>query len=200
MQRFLFLYASMTVVAAFLARWTGCPSLFRLPEGGRTLVISLAIATALALGVVGLGRLLEGVGWYRRMALFLKRLVTSPELLGPHLDTERAFVVALYSGVGEEALFRGFVQAWIILQLQDPLGPAWATTLGVVLASLVFGALHFPLVRELVPWTAFAIGAGILFGALAAWSGSLLPPILAHLLINWLNLRRLVHLSEPPPT
>lgn len=199
MSRFLFLYAGMTVVAAFLARSSGCPSLFTLPPDRTTLVLSLLAAVALALGVVAAGRALERVGWYLAMARFLKRLVTSPDLLGPELDAEKAFVVALYSGIGEEALFRGFLQPWIVLQLQGAWGQpsAWPAVLGVVLASGVFGLLHFPLVRELIPWTAFALLAGLLFGALAAWSGSLLAPVVAHLLINWLNIRRLIALRIP---
>jgi hypothetical protein len=197
--RFLFLYAGMTVVASLLARWGGCPSLFSVPAEGWKLAAGLALAVAVALGVVGVGRALERVPWYRDMALFLKRLMTSPDLLGPQLDAEKALVVALYSSVGEEALFRGFVQPWFILRLQEALGAGpLATAAGVLLASGVFGLLHFPLVRELIPWTAFAVLAGVLFGALAAWSGSLLPPIVAHLLINWLNIRRLVQLKDEP--
>lgn len=199
MARFLFLYAAMTVAASILGRLTGCPSLFSLPEQPSTLALSLALAVVLALVVVGGGRALEGVPWYREMARFLKRLLTNPDLLGPRLDGEKAFVVAVYSSVGEEALFRGFVQPWIILHLQDWLGPGLAASaLGVLLASLVFGALHPPLARELIPWTAFALVAGVLFGGLAAWSGSLLAPIVAHLLINWLNIRRLMQLPLDP--
>ena len=200
MSRFLFLYAGMTVVASFLARWTGCPSLFSLPPDRLRLLGSLVMAAALAGLVVGVGRWLERTAWYRSMALFLKRLLTNPDLLGPHLDAEKAFVVAIYSSVGEEALFRGFLQPWLILQLEAALGPGvGAAVLGVLLASALFGLLHFPLVPELIPWTAFALLAGLLFGGLAAWSGSLLAPILAHLLINWLNIRRLVELPLEPP-
>ena len=65
----------------------------------------------------------------------------------------------------------------------------------------MFGLLHFPVVKELVPWTLFAVIAGFAFGALAAWSGSLLAPVLSHLLINWLNLKRLTELQfDPPPS
>lgn len=193
MARFLYLYAGMVVIAAGLAAWLGCPSLFRLPPTTPLLVGSLALATLLALTVVHAGRLLEAVPWYRDMAGFLRKLLTSPDLLGPTLDPQKALVIAFYSSVGEEALFRGFVQPLFIQKLElgmDETG-LLPTTLGIVAGSLVFGALHFPMVKELRPWTAFAIVAGLVFGALAAWSQSLLAPVLAHFLINWLNLRRL---------
>ena len=69
----------------------------------------------------------------------------------------------------------------------------------VVGASLVFGLLHYPVVEELRPWTVFAIVAGLVFGTLAAWSGSLLAPVVAHLLINWLNLKRLAEIEIGDP-
>lgn len=203
MSRFLAIYVVMLVAAAGLASWTGCPSLFQLPPSAGLLGGSVAAAVAFAAFVVGGGRALEAVPWYRSMAEFLKRLLTSDDMLGPHLDAQRALVLAFYSSVGEEALFRGFVQPWLIQQagaLVEP-GSLAAVVLGVVGASLVFGLLHFPVVKELVPWTVFAVVAGFAFGALAAWSGSLLAPVVAHLLINWLNLKRLSELRfDPPPS
>ena len=202
MSRFLYIYAGMIVVAAVLAHATDCPSLFRLPETSARLGASSFAAVALAIAVVEAGKLLEAVPWYRKMAEYLRQILTSPELLGPRLDGEKAFVVAVYSSVGEEALFRGWLQPFLIARLAaDPLAPGLGAIAGGILAtSLIFGVLHFPMVKELRPWTAFAVIAGLLFGALAAWSGSLLAPVVAHLLINWLNLRRLAALrpSEGP--
>lgn len=196
MSRFLYIYAGMIVVAAVLAHWTDCPSLFRLPPTPGLLWGSIVAAVALALGVVEAGKRLEGVTWYRRMAAYLRQVLTSPELLGPSLDGEKALVVAVYSSVGEEALFRGWLQPFLIDRLAgDPVDPGLiAVSGGIVATSLIFGVLHFPMVKELRPWTAFAVIAGLLFGALAAWSGSLAAPVIAHLLINWLNLRRLAAL------
>ena len=196
MSRFLYLYAGMTVLAAVLARLTGCPSLFRVPADPVELWGSLAAAALLAAFVVQGGKALERLPWYREMAKLLKRMLTSPDMLGPHLDGGKALVIAVYSGVGEEALFRGWLQPWLIGAFNGWFGgggepSVLITALGVLAASLIFGLLHFPVVPELRPWTAFAVGAGLAFGALAAWSGSLLAPLLAHFLINWLNLKRL---------
>jgi membrane protease YdiL (CAAX protease family) len=196
MRRFLYIYAGMIVVAAVLARLGGCPPLFRLPPTAGLLWGSLAVAVVLALAVVEAGKRLEDVPWYRKMAEYLRLVLTSPELLGPSLDGEKAFVVAVYSSVGEEALFRGFVQPFIMQKIAAGMGaPGFVpAALAIVITSLIFGIMHFPMVKELRPWTVFALVAGVLFGALAAWSESLLPPVVAHLLINWLNLRRLAAL------
>ena len=84
--------------------------------------------------------------------------------------------LGLASGVAEEAFFRGALQ------------PA----LGWLLASLIFGLVHFAPRRELLPWTGFALGAGMLLGGLFEWTGNLVAPIVAHVVINAVNLRRLV--------
>lgn len=196
MRRFLYIYAGMIVVAAVLARVFGCPPLFRLPPTAGLLWGSLAVAVVLALAVVEAGKRLEHVPWYRKMAEYLRLVLTSPELLGPSLDGEKALVVAVYSSFGEEALFRGFVQPLIMQKIAAAMGAPGLVpaALAIVITSLIFGLLHFPMVKELRPWTVFALVAGLLFGALAAWSQSLLPPVVAHLLINWLNLRRLAAL------
>ena len=146
----------------------------------RNLLLVHAVSPALfvlqtALGaVVGLGaawgsqRLSLRFTWTRRLerALF--------EALGPFSATE-ALLVALLSAIGEEALFRGAMQ------------PA----VGLVVTALAFGLLHVGPGKVFLPWTAMAIGAGLLFGCLYALTGNLLTPIAAHALINYINLRYL---------
>jgi membrane protease YdiL (CAAX protease family) len=92
--------------------------------------------------------------------------------------------VAVASAVGEELLFRG---------LLVPLA-------GVVLSSLVFGALHQ--IRGATAarygWMAWATVMGLIFGALFAATGSLVGPILGHLIINAYNLRFLRD-NDPSP-
>ena len=50
---------------------------------------------------------------------------------------------------------------------------------------------------EFLPWTGFAIGAGFLFGALFVWTGNLLAPVTAHVVVNGVNLPRLVRRYGP---
>jgi membrane protease YdiL (CAAX protease family) len=84
--------------------------------------------------------------------------------------------VALASSVGEEVLFRGALVPWI----------------GVFASSVLFGLLHQMRGRSRFAWVAFATVVGLLFGALFRATGSLLGPIVAHALINGVNLRFLM--------
>jgi CAAX protease family protein len=93
-------------------------------------------------------------------------------VLGP-LTWSEAAALALMSGFAEEAFFRG--------ALQPRVGWAWAT--------LLFGVAHFAPRRELWPWTGFAFLAGGLLGALYDWTGNLVAPVVAHAVINAVNLR-----------
>jgi membrane protease YdiL (CAAX protease family) len=93
-------------------------------------------------------------------------------VLGP-LGPGRALSFALASGVAEEALFRGALQ----------------TQVGALAATLIFAAAHFVPAPRLRIWSLFALLAGAVFAALFAWTGDLLAPALAHVLVNALNLR-----------
>lgn len=196
-------YSLMIVGAAVLGRVLGTPSLFTPPPGVEGVVASLVAAVTLALVVVAVGRRLESRPWYRAMGDTLRHALEVA--LGPDFD-QYAIAVAAYSAVGEEALFRGVVQPWLIGVVGRLLDPDMTTpgllptAIGVTLAAVVFGLVHLPRVKELRPWTAFAFVVGLLFGVLAAASGSLLAPIVAHLVINWLNMRRLKSFPKPPDT
>ncbi len=100
--------------------------------------------------------------------------------LGP-LSVSNAVLLALVSGFAEEVFFRGALQPRV----------------GWLLASLLFGCVHFVPRREFLPWTGFAIGAGFLFGALFVWTGNLLAPVTAHVVVNGVNLPRLVRRYGP---
>jgi len=93
-------------------------------------------------------------------------------LLGP-LSLGRAWLFAGASGLAEEAFFRGALQPRV----------------GWLGATLIFAAVHFVPTRQLWSWAVFALAAGALFGALFAWTGDLLAPLLAHVVVNGLNLR-----------
>lgn len=83
--------------------------------------------------------------------------------------------LAAASAVGEELLFRG---------LLVPL-------LGVVLPSVAFGVLHQVRGQARWGWMAWATLMGLLFSVLYAATGSLVGPIVAHVMINGANLRYL---------
>jgi membrane protease YdiL (CAAX protease family) len=102
------------------------------------------------------------------------------ELVGP-LDPGRAWLLALASGIGEEAFFRGALQPVV----------------GLVPASLLFAAAHFVPRRDLLIWSVFSLAAGLLFGALYEATGTLIAPVVAHVVVNGVNLVRLVREYRP---
>ena len=87
-----------------------------------------------------------------------------------------ALLLAMASGIGEEALFRGALQP----------------VAGLLLASLLFGLVHFAPRRGLWPWSLFALAGGLGLGALFDATGNLVAPVVAHATLNAVNLRKLV--------
>ncbi|MEE2664431.1 MAG: CPBP family intramembrane glutamic endopeptidase [Myxococcota bacterium] len=128
--------------------------------------LGLGVAAAVVLVSCGLSEL---TGWGRRLA----RAMAEP-LRG--LGVPDALLLAAASGLAEEMFFRGALQPRV----------------GLVVASALFGVLHFAPRRELLPWTVFAVVMGFVLGWLFAWTGSLLAPVIAHTVINAVNLPLLV--------
>jgi membrane protease YdiL (CAAX protease family) len=99
------------------------------------------------------------------------------------LPGQAVFWLASLSALGEELLFRSLLQ------------PAtnW------VVQALVFGLVHQLPGRARWIWVTWATIMGFALGALYALTGSLVGPILAHALINGMNLRFLqAHDAKPP--
>lgn len=92
-------------------------------------------------------------------------------VLGPVTALE-AFALAAMSGLAEEAVFRGVLQAW----------------LGLMWASVLFACVHFPVTRRLNAWPVFALIIGAMLGLLMTLSGSLIPPVVMHATVNAVNL------------
>jgi membrane protease YdiL (CAAX protease family) len=91
------------------------------------------------------------------------------------IASDEVFALAVISGVAEELFFRGAVQgSW---------GWLWSTAL--------FSLLHTGPGRAFRLWTLFALVAGLVFAGLTLWSGNLLAPIVAHAVVNAVNLRSL---------
>lgn len=103
------------------------------------------------------------------------------ETLGP-ISTPDAILLAVASGMAEEMLFRGALQPRV----------------GLIVATVLFAAVHFVPRREFLPWTAFALVVGIVFGLMFEATGNLLAPIVAHAVINGINLPMLVNRYGKP--
>lgn len=105
------------------------------------------------------------------------------ELLGP-LERHEIVALALLSGFAEELFFRGAVQG------------SW----GWFPATVLFTLLHTGPGSTYRAWTAFAGVAGLALAGLMLWRGNLLAPVLAHVVVNAVNLDHLVREEEPEPT
>lgn len=171
-------YGLMVVVAAL---WNGLrdremPLLGESPTTGVALGVGAAALT-FALGVL----VYRSIPAMRRIA---------EELAPSVVDGARLrdlMFVSVFSGVGEEALFRGAVQQ----------------EFGLIVAAIAFGVLHVGPDRRYLLWTVWALLAGFLFGWLFLVTGGLLAPILAHTLHNaatfalWKRVRERAKDSEP---
>lgn len=88
--------------------------------------------------------------------------------LGPAL----ALTLAAATAVSEELFFRGALQS----SFASP-------TLGVWVQAALFGLLH-PATRRGWSYTAYTFVAGLAFGYVTVWAGSLWPALLAHFAVN----------------
>ncbi len=120
--------------------------------------------------------LLLGLWWGAGHALPLARQLEDElaAVIGP-LTIAEALALALLSGFAEELFFRGAVQG------------QW----GWLPATILFAMLHTGPGKSFRVWTLFAVVAGGLFGGLMWWRGNLLAPVVGHVLVNGVNLRRL---------
>lgn len=151
--------------ALFAALWA---ALFRIPLFGPATPAPGALLEGAALGgaIVLLSRAAHR--WLppaRAAAEEFRRL------LGP-IRPPAAVCLGLLSGFAEELLFRG----------------ALFPQLGLLASSLLFAACHYLPVPRLRHYPFFALAAGLLFGLLRQRSGSMVPPFLAHAVVNGFNL------------
>ncbi len=140
----------------------------RLPPG-RTMFAALGAAIAgffFAGGVNAINRWLVGPELAKRYDVTGLFEVRSP-LEGALL----VLGVAVMAPIGEELVFRGY--------LQRVLGARYGTWTAVVVTSVLFAAIH------LNPASVLALFAlGVVFALLRVWSGSIWPAILAHAVQN----------------
>jgi membrane protease YdiL (CAAX protease family) len=93
-------------------------------------------------------------------------------------------LVSAAAGFGEELLFRGLLQAGLAELLPVP----YATWIGLIAASLVFGAFHW----LSTTYAILATLAGLYFGCILMYTDSLWSPIIAHGLYDFLALSYLL--------
>ena len=126
---------------------------------------SLGLGLGFAAVVVLASRLLvQRFAWARSLHQELR-----PFALG--LDATGLFVLALVGPVGEELLFRALFQ------------PA----IGLLPQAILFGLVHYLPGRSRWAWSLWAFLFGLAMGTVFLVTGSLLGPIVAHVLVNALN-------------
>lgn len=124
----------------------------------------------------GAGLVLLGLWWgTERMSPLARDLGRHLSYVLGALGPSETFALALLSGFAEELFFRGAVQG----------------QLGWIAATVLFALLHTGPGPAFRIWTAFAALAGVFFGAIMVYRGNLLGPIVGHILVNAVNLRRL---------
>jgi membrane protease YdiL (CAAX protease family) len=173
--------AALLGLALGLGWWSRVPPLGELHWSWRGLLLG-GLATL---------PLLAGLHWSLGSALPpIRRLVElARERLAPLFvgcSTPELGLVALAAGVGEEALFRGWLQPWLSHWM-----PPWAAVGGT---AVLFGAAH-PLTPT---YAALAALAGCYLGVMLLLSGNLLLPITAHALYDLVALSALVRLKPDP--
>jgi uncharacterized protein len=104
-------------------------------------------------------------GWARRLHGELRPAAVD-------LSLGHIFLIAGLSSLGEELLFRGLL----------------TPTLGVGMSAVVFGLLHQMRGPSRWVWTGWATVVGLILGAMFALTGSLVGPLLAHTIVNAVNL------------
>ncbi|MEE8105583.1 MAG: CPBP family intramembrane glutamic endopeptidase [Planctomycetota bacterium] len=120
---------------------------------------------------IGIGIVVAYWGAHHQFQVVRRFTITLGAFLGPMTSIQACFL-GLLSGFAEELTFRGAL--WPDLGL-------WGT-------SLLFAALHIVPVRAAAGYPIFALLAGLLLGWLRESTGSVWPPIFAHVTINTINL------------
>lgn len=98
-------------------------------------------------------------------------------------------LISLAAGIGEEALFRGFLQTAIQMGLGEDAGPL----LPILLSSLLFGLVHY-ISKEYVILTTLM---GLYLGTWFWWTGDLIVPIIIHFLYDWFALTYMKYNATP---
>jgi membrane protease YdiL (CAAX protease family) len=141
-------------------------------------VLDVGLARATYSGLVGLA--IAGVVVMATRAMvgrvgFATRLHAELRPLARSMSIGMVILLSLSSAFGEELLFRGLLQPWI----------------GLIPQAILFGLLHQVGGPSRWVWMGWATLMGIMLGAMYAITGSLVGALLAHALINAVNLSHL---------
>jgi uncharacterized protein len=135
---------------------------------------SISLLAGLALGIAVVVSSRWGVKRFR----VARQLKTELHAVVQTIPVRGIVPLAILSALGEELFFRALLQPLI----------------GVVPQAVIFGVIHQTPGAARWLWAGWAGALGLVFGCLFAATGSLIGPLVAHALVNALNL---FYLREP---
>jgi membrane protease YdiL (CAAX protease family) len=160
----LLFYLLMFALGAGIAAWQGHLRSWIDPA---TLGPDVLLGAGIGVVVVVLSRMAVAIPVMRRVSLELGEALQG-------LRPSQLPWLAVCSGLAEEALFRG----------TSP--PRFGAAL--VVATVIFAAIHIGRGWRFLWWTAFALVVGILLATLYVWRGNLVAPVMVHMTVNMFNL------------
>jgi membrane protease YdiL (CAAX protease family) len=134
-----------------------------------------AVLTSLVLGVAGAALALIVTRVLFRRARWARALHEKLRPLVSGKDDGLLWLMAIASSVGEELFFRGFL----------------SVTVGIWLSSAAFGVVHQVRGRGRLGWALSAFAMGLFLSVLYALTGQLVGCIVAHAIVNVVNLQHL---------
>jgi membrane protease YdiL (CAAX protease family) len=175
-------YGALGALGAFLAIAFGQSPIMRAPwlevSGFEAALASLVLGVCgAALALILTRVLFTRARWARALHDKLRPLVRFEE-------DGVLWVMAIASSIGEELFFRGFL----------------SVTIGIWLSSIAFGVLHQVRGAGRFGWAGSAFAMGLFLSCLYALTGQLVGCIVAHAIVNVVNLQYLRdHDPHPKP-
>ncbi len=136
-----------------------------------SLITARSVGLSIALGLVVALVVIVGTRLTVARSAWAKRLHVELRPIAHGLSLSQIMLIAFFSSLGEELLFRGLLQPWV----------------GVLPAAVVFGICHQVPGPARWVWVCWATAVGIAFGAIFAATGSLVGALVAHAVINAVN-------------
>jgi len=165
-------YALLSAIGLGLSLGIRGASPFVHPEPWLALAPVVAASTSVALGVALAFALTLATRASALRFVWASKLCTELRPFARSLTPGQVLLVAGFSSLGEELLFRGFLLPLV----------------GIIASSVVFGLAHQMRGPSRWIWVIWATAAGLAFGLIFRLTGSLVGPLVAHALTNLVNL------------
>ena len=147
--------------------------------------------------LVGCGLALAGYGFYvfaKKTKKFYEAVELFEQVLSPvfkNLQLIDLFLLSLVAGLSEEIFFRGLLFSKVAIALSN-------VSVGIILSSLIFGAMHFPGKKYWI-YAVWATASGALFAYLFYLTNSLWLPVTAHATNNLIGMILLNRMANKKP-